>query len=137
MVTHEVNAAFLERALAAPARLNPDHLAKAPRQAKVEAVGQRRLLSDGSRAVELHHIAGNLHHDGLLMVYLPKEQLLIEADAYTPLPATVPPPSPANPFQVNLADNIAKLVRPVDRILPLHGFSVPLTELHRAIGRTP
>jgi glyoxylase-like metal-dependent hydrolase (beta-lactamase superfamily II) len=137
VVTHEVNAAFLERALAAPARLNPDHLAKSPRQAKVEAVRERRVLSDGTRAVELHHIAGNLHHDGLLMVYLPKEQLLIEADAYTPLPANAPPPFPANPFQVNLADNIAKLVRPVDRILPLHGFSVPLTELHRTIGRTP
>jgi hypothetical protein len=42
-----------------------------------------------------------------------------------------------NPFNVNLADNIARLGLAVDHLLPIHGRMVPLAELHRAIGRTP
>ena len=84
--------------------------------------------------VELLHIAGNTHHAGLIMAYLPKEKLLIEADAYTPLPLNAPPPPAANPFSVNLADNIKRLNLAVDQVLPLHGRIVPLAELHKAIG---
>ena len=135
VITHEANRAFFERVLSAPATLAPDHLAKSGRKGTVEGVRDRRVLTDGARTVELHHIAGNLHHDGLLMVYLPKEKLLIEADAYTPPPPNTPPPTPASPFSVNLADNITRLGLAVDRLLPLHGRIVPLAELHKAIGR--
>jgi glyoxylase-like metal-dependent hydrolase (beta-lactamase superfamily II) len=140
VITHEINRVFFERALAAPATISPDHLARSGRQATIEAVRDRRVLTDGTRTVELHHIAGNLHHDGFLMVYLPREKLLIEADAYTPAApagAAYAPPAPAaiNPFNVNLADNIARLGLQVDQILPIHGRIVPLAELHRAIGR--
>ncbi len=136
VITHEVNRAFLDRALAAPATVRPDRLAKSGPKGKVEGLGDRRVLTDGARTVEIHLIAGNLHHDGLLMVYLPKEKLLIEADAYTPLPPNAPPPTPASPFQVNLADNITRLGLAVDQLVPLHGRIVPLAELHRTIGRT-
>jgi glyoxylase-like metal-dependent hydrolase (beta-lactamase superfamily II) len=135
VVTHEVSRAFFERALAAPATVRPDHLARAGRTGTVEAVGDRRVVTDGVRTVEIHHIAGNLHADGLLMVYLPRERLLIQADAFTPLPPGTPPPTPPSPFQVNLADNIARLGLAVDQLLPLHGRMVPLAELHRTIGR--
>lgn len=97
----------------------------------------RRVLSDGTRTVEIHHIAGILHDDGLLMVYLPREKLLIEADAYTPAPPNTPSPSPANPFSVNLADNITRIGLATDQLLPLHGRMVPLTDLYKAIGRAP
>jgi glyoxylase-like metal-dependent hydrolase (beta-lactamase superfamily II) len=136
IITHEVNRAFLERALAAPATIHPDRLARSGRTGTVESVRDRQTLTDGARIVEIHHIAGNLHHDGLLMVYLPREKLLIEADAFTPLPPDTPPPMPASPFQVNLADNIARLGLAVDQLLPLHGRIVPLAELYRTIGRT-
>jgi glyoxylase-like metal-dependent hydrolase (beta-lactamase superfamily II) len=85
--------------------------------------------------VEIHHIAGNLHEDGMLMVYLPKEKLLIEADAYTPSAPNAPRPAVVNPNTVNLADNITKLGLAVDQILPIHGRMVPLAELHKTIGR--
>lgn len=136
VVTQEVNRAFFERALAAPATIRPDHLAKSGRKALVEGVGDRGVLTDDARTVELHLIAGNLHHDGLLMLHLLKEKLLIQADAYTPLPPNAPPPTPASPFQVNLADNIARLGLTVDQLLPLHGRIVPTAELYRTIGRT-
>jgi glyoxylase-like metal-dependent hydrolase (beta-lactamase superfamily II) len=136
IITDEANREYLEAALATPNR-RPDHLAKSGRKATVEGFRDRRLLSDGTRSVELHHIAGNLHADGLLMVYLPKERLLIEADAFTPGPSETPPPTPPSPFSVNLADNITRLGLGVDRLLPLHGRIVPLADLHRAIGRAP
>jgi hypothetical protein len=69
-------------------------------------------------------------------VSLPQERLRIEADAFTPGPPNAPAPSPANPFSVNLAANIARLGLAVDRLLPIHGRIVPLGELNRAVGRT-
>jgi glyoxylase-like metal-dependent hydrolase (beta-lactamase superfamily II) len=135
ILTHEVNRPFFSRVLATAATVSPDHLARTGKKGAVEGVRDRQVLSDGTREVEIHHIAGNLHHDGLLMVYLPKERLLIQADAYTPAPANAPPPTPPHPHNVNLADNIARLGLNVDQLLPLHGRIVPLAELHRAVGR--
>ena len=71
----------------------------------------------------------------MLMVYLPKEKLLIQADAYTPLPPNAPPPSPPNANNVNLVDNIERLKLAVDRILPLHGRVVPVAELYATASR--
>jgi glyoxylase-like metal-dependent hydrolase (beta-lactamase superfamily II) len=137
VMTHESSRAYLERVLSIPATVRPDHLAKSGRKPTVESVRDRRVMTDGIRVVELHHIAGNLHADSLVMVYLPKERLLIQGDTFTPPPANTPPPTPPASFAVNLADNIARLRLNVDRLLPLHGRIVPLADLHRAIGRTP
>ena len=135
LVTSEVNRPFLEWAVSAPATVAPDRMAKANRKPTMESVGDKRVMTDGARSVEIHQIAGNLHHDGLIMLYLPKERLLVETDAFTPGPPNAPPPTPANPFSVNLADNVARLGLNVDRILPLHGRAVPMSELSKAIGK--
>ena len=135
ILAHENGRAFMERALATPATVNPDRLAKSGLKPAVEGVRAKRVLSDGSRTVEIHHIAGNLHAEDLLMVYLPKEKLLVEADVFTPLAPNVTPPTPPSPFTVGFADHLGKLGLVVDRILPLHGGIAPLTELKRTIGR--
>jgi glyoxylase-like metal-dependent hydrolase (beta-lactamase superfamily II) len=134
VVTHEVNRAFYEKALATPATVRPDHMTKSGRTPTVEGVRDRRVLTDGTRTVEIHHIAGNAHDDGLLMVYLPKEKLLSEADVFTPPAAGTPPPMPPSPFTVNLIDNLKRLNLAVDRLLPLHGRIVPIADLHTAAG---
>jgi glyoxylase-like metal-dependent hydrolase (beta-lactamase superfamily II) len=95
----------------------------------------KRVLTDGARAVEIHHMAGNTHADGLLLVYLPKERLLIQADAFTPGPPNAPTPAIINPLSVDLAGQITRLGLSVDRLLPLHGRMVPLADLQRVIGR--
>jgi glyoxylase-like metal-dependent hydrolase (beta-lactamase superfamily II) len=136
VITHETTRVFFEGALAAPATMTPDRQQVARRKVTVEGVRDKRVLTDGTRSVEIHHIAGNTHADGMLMVYLPKERLLIEADAFTPGPPNAPVPAIINPLSVNLADNIARLNLGVDRLLPLHGRIVPLSELHRMIGRS-
>jgi glyoxylase-like metal-dependent hydrolase (beta-lactamase superfamily II) len=134
-VTHESARPFFERVLAAPATVSPDRLAKSGRSGAVEGVRAKRVISDGTRTVEIHHIAGNLHADDLLMVYLPKEKLLIEADVFTPPAPNAPPAPQINPNTVAFADHVGKLGLAVDKILPIHGRIVPFTDLGKAAGR--
>ena len=136
VIAHDVNKAFLEKALAAPATIRPDRLAKSGKKGTVEGMRDKRVLTDGTRTVELHNVAGNNHHAGVVMVYLPKEKLLVEADVYNPPAPNAPPPQPVNSNWVNLSDNIKRLSLTVDQILPLHGRIMPLAELHKSIGHS-
>jgi glyoxylase-like metal-dependent hydrolase (beta-lactamase superfamily II) len=135
LIVHDSAAAYFERALAAPATIDPDHLAKSGRRGRVQKTGSRRTLADATRSVDIHHMSDNAHADSMLIVHLPKEQLLIQADAFTPLAPGAPVPTPPSPFSVNLADNIGRLNLAVAQILPLHGRMVPLSELYRTLGR--
>ena len=93
-------------------------------------------MADAVRAIEIHAIAGASHAEGFLMVYLPEDRLLVEADAFTPAAPNTPPPATPNPNNVNLIANIERLGLPVDRILPLHGRVVPVGDLYAAVGKT-
>jgi len=124
--------------LASPSRIAPDQLARANRSARVTGVsGQLVLGGAGGRRIEIHEIEGSVHANGFLLVWLPQERLLVEADAYTPGAPGAAPPALPNANNLNLADNIARLRLDVDRILPLHGRMVALSELQTAIGRKP
>lgn len=133
IVTHEANRPYYERAVSNTWNLDPDRLAKSKKKPAFQTMGDNMVLTDGARSVELYQIVGNTHHDGLIMAYLRKEKLLIEADAYTP-PAV---PKTPNPFSVNLNANVQRLRIDVDKILPLHGMIVPYGDLLKAIGKAP
>ena len=135
IVTQAANVPYFERVLARPAKVRPDRLAQSGKSARLQGVAEKGTLGDGSRTIELHRITGGPHDEGFLMVYLPKERLLIQADAYTPGPPNAPPPAVPNANNVNLVDNIERLGLMVDRILPLHGRVVPLAELYAAVGK--
>jgi glyoxylase-like metal-dependent hydrolase (beta-lactamase superfamily II) len=137
IVTHADNVAYFERAFAQPGQVRPDAFARAGRKATFRPVGDKLDIGDATRPVEVHRIVGGPHNDGFLMVYLPKEKLLIEADAFTPPAPNTPPPAVANANNVNLVDNIERLKLAVDRILPLHGRVVPLADLYAVTQRTP
>ena len=100
-------------------------------------MGDNMVLTDGARSVELYQIVGNAHHDGIIMAYLRKEKLLIEADVFTPGPSGAEPPKVPNPNSVNLEANVRRLNIDVDQILPIHGRIVPYSELLAAIGKKP
>jgi glyoxylase-like metal-dependent hydrolase (beta-lactamase superfamily II) len=136
VVTHRSNQAFYEKAWAAPRTLNPDRLAQSKKRGRFQAVGDRGQLSDGARTIELHLIPSR-HNTGILAAYLPAEKILIEADLYSPLAATAPPPATPNPFSIELADHIRRLKLDVGQILALHGPRVTtMDDLNKAIGRT-
>jgi len=134
ILTHEVNKPFFEKVFALPRRINPDSLSKANRTPVVEAVGARRVLTDGTQTLELHHLRGNLHHDGLLMAYLPRERLLIQADAFHPRPGAKPYPTPPG-FVVNFYETIQRLKLDVAQVLHIHGGTDPIGVIAQAAGR--
>lgn len=135
IVAQAQSKAYFEKAFATPNTIAIDKLARSGRKATVMGVGEKLVMKDATRTVELHRIKGTDHVDTFLMAYLPREKLLIEADAYTPLAPNAAPPSPPNAYHVNLVENIERLKLSVDRILPLHGRIVPVSELYRMIGR--
>jgi glyoxylase-like metal-dependent hydrolase (beta-lactamase superfamily II) len=137
VVTHEINRPYFERAAANSWTLAPDRLAKSKKKPVFQAMGDNMVLTDGTRSVELYQIIGNTHHDGIVMVYLRKEKILIEADVFTPGPAGAEPPKVPNPQSVNLEANVRRLNIDVDRILSIHGRIVPYSELLAAIGKKP
>jgi glyoxylase-like metal-dependent hydrolase (beta-lactamase superfamily II) len=137
IVTHETNRAFLERAATAPHTLRPDRLAMSKRPLKIHTVATEGTLTDGVRTVNLYTMTGFDHTIDMLMVHLPREKVLAEADAYTP-PATPSEPliAPKVPYAAVLYDNILRLKLDVQTIVPFHGArTVDLAEVKRQAGR--
>jgi glyoxylase-like metal-dependent hydrolase (beta-lactamase superfamily II) len=131
IITHEVNRPYFEKAVVNSHNFSPDRLAKSKRNPVFQSMGDNMVLTDGTRSVELYQIIGNPHHDGIIMAYLRKEKLLIEADVFTPGPAGAEPPKVPNPQAVNLETNVRRLNLEVDRIVPIHGRIVPYSEFQR------
>jgi glyoxylase-like metal-dependent hydrolase (beta-lactamase superfamily II) len=122
IVTHQTNKAFLERVAKTPHTINPDRLATSKKPLKIQTVGAKGTLTDGTRTIELHLLTNYEHTGDMLVVYLPKEKILAEPDAFTP-PAT--PTTPlvvtAVPYAAALYDNIQRLKLDVQTIAPFHG----------------
>ena len=129
VIAHENAAEYLEEAGKRPHTTMADVLAKNPKPVEVEGVDGERVLMDRTMTVNLYAIEGNPHADTLLMVYFPRERLLVEADVYTPGAAVAP-------YAPNLLQNIRKRNLRVDRIVPLHGKVVPFAELVKVVPVT-
>jgi glyoxylase-like metal-dependent hydrolase (beta-lactamase superfamily II) len=140
IITHDLNKAYLEKVLSQPHTLNPDKAQTAGKKPIVEGVGEKKVLTDGVHVVELYHLQNFLHHDGMLIVYLPKEKVLLEADGYNPVAANATPPTPASPYSLSLLDNVQRLKLDVQRIVPVHypadNRVVTMAELTRWVGRS-
>jgi len=139
ILTHQSNKAYLEKTLSLPHTLNPDKAQQAGKKPIVEGVGDKRVLTDGTHIVELHRLQNFGHHDGMLIAYLPKEKVVIEADGYNPQPTTATPPNPPSPYTVSLVDNIRRLKLDAPRVIPIHypadNRVVTMDELNKWISR--
>jgi glyoxylase-like metal-dependent hydrolase (beta-lactamase superfamily II) len=133
ILTSTDNKPYYEKVWAMRHTLSPDRLAKAPKKPVVEAVGDKRVLTDGAQTLELYHLQGSNHTDTMLIGYLPKQKVLIEADVYNPGPPNAPaaPPTKEN---LNLNDNIKRLKLDVQQITPLHGRLVTIADLKKVVG---
>ena len=135
LITSAMAKPYFERVFANPNAVAPDRLAASGRSARILGVDGRMALNDGPRRIEIHEMQGSVHAQGFMLVYLPNERLLIEADAYTPGPPNSPPPPVVNANAKNLVDNIDRLGLQVDRILPLHSRIATMAELNAQVGR--
>lgn len=122
VITHDANRAFFEQLAKRPFTIAPDTLAKSPKAATVQTIGDQLELKDATRTVLLYPLPGNPHGDAIIMAYLPKERILIEADAYSP-------EGTYHPYAANLLENVQQRKLRIDRIVPLHGKMVPFSEL--------
>jgi glyoxylase-like metal-dependent hydrolase (beta-lactamase superfamily II) len=135
LFTSELARPFFEATMANPNSIKPDAMQLSGKKASITGVSGKRSFTDGTRVVDVHYIEDSLHAQGFLMVHMPKEKILIEADAYTPGAPNTPAPAVPSALHVNLVQNMERLKLGVDQILPLHGRVVPVSELYMAIGR--
>jgi len=138
ILTQRDNQTYYERILSTRHTINPDRLEKMARSKKpsVQAVVDKRVLTDGTQRLELYKILGSNHADTMLVAYLPKDKLLIEADMWNPpaQPNAALPAGVAAAEPLNLWNNIQRLKLDVAQIAPLHGKVVPFADFQRAIG---
>jgi glyoxylase-like metal-dependent hydrolase (beta-lactamase superfamily II) len=140
IVTHQVNRAWYEKIFALPHTLNPDRLATSNRRPAFETMTDKKVMTDGNHVIELHHVRDNGHNTGLIMVYLPRQKILLQADAFNPpAQADAPVPTPVSPYIANLVTNLNRLKLDVQRIIPVHypadGRQVMMAELTRMVGQ--
>jgi glyoxylase-like metal-dependent hydrolase (beta-lactamase superfamily II) len=158
VVTHESNKDYYLQVLFHPGgwTLQPDRLATfypmymiSRRPAPIETVNQKSVLSDGVRTMDIYHVQdmsytlqnpsyrlGN-HSEDMLMAYLPKEKILVDADLYSPPAPGQQPPLTPTPSMLTLYQNIHLLKLDVERHVPIHGRVGTQDEFLKIIGTIP
>jgi len=148
VITDDKNRNFYQRVVLAPQSrtLQPDRLSTrpfaptGPGTLELQTFTDRYTISDGNETVELYHVDGLNHSDNMLIAYLPKEKIVINADLYGP------PPAGGNLANVNnnavvLFRNLKRLKLDVAQHVPLHGNPGPNADFERIVGpvaaRTP
>ena len=104
------------------------------------------VITDGSRVLEIFHVqdmayeledqayAQGNHSADMLMAYLPKEKMLINADLYSPAAPGAPPPAPT-PGMRTLFQNMRKQKLDVAQHVPLHGRVGSNDEFLKIVGQ--
>jgi glyoxylase-like metal-dependent hydrolase (beta-lactamase superfamily II) len=138
ILTYRDNKPYYDRVLSNRHTIDPDRLEKTgpSKKPSVEAVLDKRILTDGTQTLELYKIQGSNHADTMLIAYLPNDKLLVEGDMWNP-PAQPNAPSLtgiAATEPLNLWSNIQRLKLDVAQIAPLHGRLAPFADFQRAIG---
>lgn len=80
----DANRQELESVISAPHRLDPDHLERNPRSAKLVSISGKTVIGSGRNRLELYPIRTSTT-SSMLMVYMPSHQLLYSSDMAQPL----------------------------------------------------
>jgi glyoxylase-like metal-dependent hydrolase (beta-lactamase superfamily II) len=140
VVTHEINKPYYQKVWANAHSLSPDKLSQNPKKPTFKTMTEKLVLTDGNHVVELYHLQNFGHNDGMIVAYLPKEKVLLEADGFNPPPQTLTQkPATISPYTASLEDNIERLKLDVVRIIPVHypadNRNVATKELLTAVGK--
>ena len=133
VVTHANNEKIIREILTRPHTLKPDLLAESGQEPQIEAVEDRKTITDGTRTVELLHIP-NSHADGYLAIYLPRERLIFQSDMLSILQGETGDPV-LRPYTRAFYDAVVKEGWRVDQIVPGHGRLAPWKELADALEK--
>ncbi len=135
VISAKASQPYYEQALNAPHTIAPDRLAKAGKKVKVEGVDGKRVLTDGTQTIELYVVTMATHAEAMVVPYMPKAKLIVQADLTVTLPPNAPTPAPANPVAVEFYDAIQSRTLDVARIAGIHGRISSWTELLAAAGK--
>jgi glyoxylase-like metal-dependent hydrolase (beta-lactamase superfamily II) len=132
IITQKNNEEFLGKALNTPRTLLNDTLAKNPKKAKIEAVAEKKVYSDGTRTIEMYHTSPVPHSNGLMIAYIPKEKILFQGDF------SVTPGQPANDHVKALVPILEKLNLDFNRYINVHTSAEPQTkaDVWKAVGKS-
>jgi len=120
----------------APRTLKPDMVSLWPPTEfaegyNYETVRENYVLSDGTRNLNIYYVNPLQKVEGMLMAYLPKERLLLEADLVDTneaLPATL------SRDQQSFANAVRLLKLDPARIVPVHGKPIPWSDFSKIAG---
>ena len=113
---------FYTRVAKAPHTRQPDSLERNKRSVVIEAFGGgARVLTDGSRRVEVHPLPTS-HAEDVVVVYLPLERMAVEADHISPRAGKVRPV----PLVAEFVAGLDRLGIEVATIVGIHGDSASM-----------
>lgn len=143
VITHQRNREFYEVELLnyVPRTLKPDMVSLYPPTElsegyTMEDVDEKYIISDGERNLNVYYAQGLASHvEGMLMAYLPKEKILIEADLFDTPSAGGSTAAAARPLNQALLNNIAQIGLDVETVAPIHGRSAAWRDALRMMGR--
>jgi glyoxylase-like metal-dependent hydrolase (beta-lactamase superfamily II) len=130
VLTTPGNKAFVEQMARGTRTIRPDALSRAPRPAVVETFTGKKVLTDGTRTLELIDIGPNPHVKEAVIAYLPRQRMAFQADLIG-LPAHGPLP-PASPATVDFVKKVQQLGLQVDTIIGAHGRQGTMDEVAKA-----
>ena len=130
VLTHEMNQALYEELVSREHTITADHLAQNPAELMLETVAgdETYELRDGNRVMELFRVGDNPHADGSLLVYLPADRILIQADLYIPGVGGEFAESAAVLLQT-IRDRELR----VNQLVPIHGMIQAVSDLEEAV----
>ena len=138
ILTHQRNRMFYESELLnyVPRTMEPDMVSLYPPTEisegyTMEDIDEKYILGDGERFLEIYYVQGLATHvEGMLMAYLPRERILVEADMFDPgwLPEDLARPTAAEEALLRNAQQ--NRLRPAI-VAPIHGKAVTWDEFLR------
>jgi hypothetical protein len=82
IVMQRGNEALVREITSRPAKLFADALGRAPKPLKFRAVDDHLKLADTSMDIDVYRVVANTHMADGLMVYVPRERLLVQGDLF-------------------------------------------------------
>ena len=134
VITHESNKPYFQEVLRAGLwTLEPDRYSLHPPEEWsegyiFETLNAKYVLADRTRTMEIHTVQGGGHAAGMLMAYLPSEQIVVQADLHS---STSQAP---NANTRALQRNLQRLDLDVETIVGIHGSPVPMSQFAEFVG---
>jgi glyoxylase-like metal-dependent hydrolase (beta-lactamase superfamily II) len=139
LVTHEANKAFFEQMMQRKHTMDPDALAKNTKPVQIETVGDAgATVKDAMREMQILKFDDPTGHNAyMLMVWFPKERILVNADLYNRAENFA-----RYPRALTLEDNLKRLKLNPAIHLPVHGRKSTQAEFEDVVkaikeGRRP